>query len=145
VNPVRSHFIVPPTAATTVLSICETIDAAVAGRAALDLATQYQFTRVKAYYIVTAIIELANNIILHADCCGTVTLWPHTSAQKLSIDILVIDHGPGIADIHQALADGFSTNGGLGCGLPGVMRLMDEFDIQSSIGQGTQIWTRKWR
>jgi serine/threonine-protein kinase RsbT len=54
------------------------------------------------------------------------------------------DQGPGIRNIPQAMRDGFSTSGGLGLGLPGVKRLMDEFEIQSRPGRGTTVTVRRW-
>ena len=59
--------------------------------------------------------------------------------------VVARDQGPGISDIPRALQDGYSTSGGLGLGLPGARRLMDEFDIQSRTGQGTTITMKKWR
>ena len=54
------------------------------------------------------------------------------------------DKGPGISDIRKVMEDGYTTSGGLGAGLPGVKRLMDEFDIDSEVGVGTKITTTKW-
>ncbi len=54
------------------------------------------------------------------------------------------DQGPGIADIRRVMEDGYTTSGGLGAGLPGVKRLMDEFDIHSKVGEGTEITSVKW-
>ena len=61
------------------------------------------------------------------------------------MEIISEDGGPGISDIPLAMTDGYSTRGGLGGGLPGVKRLMDEFEIFSEIGKGTRIITRKWK
>jgi serine/threonine-protein kinase RsbT len=60
------------------------------------------------------------------------------------VSIVARDSGPGIADLDSALADGFSTSGGLGLGLPGVRRLMDRFDIESDVGRGTVVAVTKW-
>jgi serine/threonine-protein kinase RsbT len=59
--------------------------------------------------------------------------------------MVAADAGPGIADVALAMRDGFSSSGGLGLGLPGVRRLMDEFDISSEFGRGTTVTGRKWR
>jgi serine/threonine-protein kinase RsbT len=59
--------------------------------------------------------------------------------------VIAEDHGPGIADVGRALQDGYSTSGGLGLGLPGARRLMDDFDIKSRPGNGTTITMKKWR
>jgi serine/threonine-protein kinase RsbT len=55
-----------------------------------------------------------------------------------------VDRGPGIPDVSLAMRDGYSTSNGLGMGLPGTKRLMDEFEIESAIGEGTKVTIRKW-
>jgi serine/threonine-protein kinase RsbT len=65
-------------------------------------------------------------------------------AGRMGIDILARDTGPGIPDVAKALEAGYSTGPGLGVGLPGVRRLMDEFEISSRPGEGTQVTVRKW-
>ncbi len=64
---------------------------------------------------------------------------------KRGIEVVATDDGPGISDVPLAMQDGYSTSGGLGLGLPGVRRLMDEFDIVSRFGKGTTVTVRKWR
>ena len=64
---------------------------------------------------------------------------------KLGVEITATDDGPGIPDVGLAMQDGFSTSGGLGLGLPGVRRLMDEFEIHSTFGKGTRVKARKWK
>jgi serine/threonine-protein kinase RsbT len=59
--------------------------------------------------------------------------------------VTAVDDGPGIADIRQAMSDGFSTSGSLGLGLPGVRRIMDEFEIHSRSSQGTTVAVKKWK
>ena len=93
--------------------------------------------------ITTAISELARNIYLYAGN-GEIHFEPVTSFSKSGLKVIAVDHGPGIQDIRKALEDGFSTSGGLGAGLPGVKRLMDEFDLISSLGEGTTIQVVKW-
>ena len=93
--------------------------------------------------ITTAISELARNIYLYAGK-GEIHFEPVTSFSKSGLKVIAVDHGPGIQDIRKALEDGFSTSGGLGAGLPGVKRLMDEFDLISSLGEGTTIHVVKW-
>ena len=63
----------------------------------------------------------------------------------LGLEIIAVDNGPGIEDIEKALEDGFSTGGGLGIGLGGVRRLMDEFEIHSKVGEGTKVRVVKWK
>ena len=58
--------------------------------------------------------------------------------------VVASDHGPGIADLERALTDGYTTGGGLGLGLPGARRLVDEFDIKTAPGEGTTVTLIKW-
>src|SRR5437879_9703126 len=67
----------------------------------------------------------------------------HGSSRQ-GVLIIASDNGPGIRDIRQAMRDGFPTSGSLGLGLPGVRRLMDEFEISSEFGKGTTVTARKW-
>ena len=94
--------------------------------------------------IATAISELARNIVRYARS-GEIVIRSTTNSTRRGIEIVAQDSGPGIRDIEQALQIGFSTAGGLGLGLPGVRRLMDEFDIQSKLGQGTTVRITKWK
>jgi serine/threonine-protein kinase RsbT len=111
------------------------------GRAA---ALQAGFSMSEATLIATAISELARNIVSYANQ-GSVTLKPvHGPNGTTGLTIVASDSGPGIADVTLALRDGYSSSGGLGLGLPGVRRLMDEFDIASSAGSGTTVTITKW-
>lgn len=93
--------------------------------------------------IATAISELARNIYLYAGK-GSICFETIDDIERQGIRILAKDEGPGIQDLSQVMEDGFSTSGGLGAGLPGVKRLMDQFDIVSEQGKGTEIRTVKW-
>ncbi len=93
--------------------------------------------------IATAISELARNIVTYAER-GEIAVRTLSEGSRRGILVVSRDHGPGIRDIPQAMRDGHSTSGGLGLGLPGVKRLMDEFEIESAPGQGTQVTIRKW-
>ncbi len=123
--------------------ISEEIHIAEAQRDALLLAEQVGFSRADAYYLATAVSELATNIIYHADS-GEIRLNALTREDAVGVEIIAADVGPGIANIEQALREGFSTSGSLGCGLPGVSRLMDTLEIRSEPGQGTRVYARKW-
>jgi serine/threonine-protein kinase RsbT len=92
--------------------------------------------------IVTAASELSRNIILYAGS-GTVT-WDEVEDDAKGIEIVFTDSGPGIADLEQALRPGYTSGKGLGMGLPGSKRLMDEFHIESTVGEGTVVTIRKW-
>ncbi|WP_078543049.1 anti-sigma regulatory factor [Litchfieldia alkalitelluris] len=101
------------------------------------------FSTVDQARITTAISELARNIYLYAGT-GEITINKVAKSGKVGIEIKSIDNGPGISDIRQVMQDGFSTSGGLGAGLPGVKRLMDEFLIDSTPGKGTTVESIKW-
>jgi serine/threonine-protein kinase RsbT len=108
------------------------------------MATELGFSTGDATLIATAISELARNIISYARK-GQITLKMVNGLNRQGIAVIATDDGPGIPDIHQALRDGFSTSGSLGLGLPGVRRLMDEFEISSQPGRGTTVAVKKWR
>jgi serine/threonine-protein kinase RsbT len=108
------------------------------------LAVDSGFSAVDATLIATAISELARNIVTYAKH-GEITLNALAESGRRGIGIVASDQGPGIGDIRQALRDGFSTSGSFGLGLPGVRRLMDEFEISSAPGQGTRVMVKKWR
>lgn len=93
--------------------------------------------------IATAISEIARNIVVYAQC-GEMGLQIAQQGGKRGIVIIARDDGPGIADINQAMQDGFSTGKSLGLGLPGARRLMDEFEIVSEVGKGTTVTMKKW-
>lgn len=108
------------------------------------MANELGFSSGEATLIATAISELARNIVAYARK-GQITLKMLNGLNRQGISVVATDDGPGIADIRQALRDGFSTSGSLGLGLPGVRRLMDEFEITSQPGRGTMVAVKKWR
>ena len=93
--------------------------------------------------ITTAISELARNIFLYAGQ-GEICIEKQFLNGKSGLKITARDNGPGISDIRRVMEDGYTTSGGLGAGLPGVKRLMDEFDIQSKVDEGTSVIAVKW-
>jgi serine/threonine-protein kinase RsbT len=93
--------------------------------------------------VTSAISELARNILRFASA-GRLEMQIVSRGDRSGLTVVAEDGGPGIADIDRALTDGFSTTGGLGLGLPGVRRLMDEFEIDSKIGRGTVVTVTKW-
>ncbi|HTY49865.1 MAG TPA: ATP-binding protein [Steroidobacteraceae bacterium] len=107
------------------------------------LALRLGFSVSDATLIATAISELSRNIVSYART-GSVLMRSIREAGRTGMLILAADAGPGIADVPLALRDGFSSSGGLGLGLPGVRRLMDEFEIESAAGAGTRVTVRKW-
>jgi serine/threonine-protein kinase RsbT len=108
------------------------------------VANELGFSSGDATLIATAISELARNIVSYARK-GQITIRQVNGLNRRGIAVIADDEGPGIADIRQALRDGFSTSGSLGLGLPGVRRLMDEFEITSQPGKGTTVMVKKWR
>ncbi|MDE3840715.1 ATP-binding protein [Bacillus methanolicus] len=108
-----------------------------------NVAKELGFGTVDQARITTAISELARNIYLYAGK-GQICIEKIHDGGKKGVRIVAVDSGPGIADIRKVMEDGFSTSGGLGAGLPGVKRLMDEFEIDSVPGKGTDIKATKW-
>ena len=108
------------------------------------IAAELGFSSADATLIATAISELARNIVSYARR-GEIKLRTIQNSVRQGIMVIASDQGPGILDVAQALRDGFSTSGSLGLGLPGVRRLMDEFEIASKPGQGTTVTVKKWR
>jgi serine/threonine-protein kinase RsbT len=107
------------------------------------IATEVGFSASSQTLIATAISEIARNILTYAGR-GEVVLTRLDNNGRQGVEVIATDTGPGIADVEQAMQDGFSTGRGLGLGLPGARRLMDEFDIRSTPGQGTTVTMRKW-
>lgn len=93
--------------------------------------------------ITTGISELARNIYLYAGQ-GKIEIERLYKNGVFGILIIASDEGPGIADLRKVMSDGFTTSGGLGAGMPGVRRLMDEFNVVSELGVGTTITAIKW-
>lgn len=108
------------------------------------LSEKLGFSHCDSTLVATVISELARNIVHYAGI-GEIILRKIKGADRVGIAITAKDHGPGIADLSLAQRDGFSTSGGLGLGLPGVKRIMDEFEINSQAGIGTIVNTIKWK
>lgn len=108
-----------------------------------DISKDLGFGHVDQARIATAISELARNIYLYAKE-GQVAFEVSSAGGQSGLKILATDKGPGISDLRKVMQDGYTTSGGLGAGLPGVRRLMDEFTILSKEGQGTEIVTIKY-
>ena len=113
----------------------------IARKAAFRLAQTLGLSEMFAHSVATSVSELANNLFSHTCRGGAITL----TALPRGIEVIAEDDGPGIPDTELAMRDGFSTNGGLGGGLPGVRRLMDQFELVSAAGAGTRIVARKWQ
>jgi serine/threonine-protein kinase RsbT len=107
------------------------------------LAADLGFSTTDSILIATAISELARNIVSYAGK-GEIALKATHGSSRHGILVVASDDGPGIPDLVQAMRDGFSTSGSLGLGLPGVRRLVDEFQIASQPGRGTTVTVKKW-
>ncbi len=120
------------------------LDIVIARTMARDTAKAIGFGAIDQARIATAVSELARNIFLYAGT-GNVTVREIERNGRKGIEIVCEDEGPGIPDIELVMQDGYSTSRGMGMGLPGAKRLMDEFDLRSQEGVGTTITCRKWR
>jgi RNA polymerase sigma factor (sigma-70 family) len=118
-------------------------DVVTARAAARELAAKLGFSATDLTMIATAVSEVVRNIVKFADS-GEVVL-ELLEEPRTGIRIVARDAGPGIPDVDQALRDGHSTYNGLGLGLPGARRLMDEFAVVSESGRGTTVTMTKWR
>ena len=108
-----------------------------------SLAAKMGFTGSDLTILATAISEVARNIVEYAGQ-GEMLFKFVQQGSKCGIAVVARDEGPGIRDVSRAMQDGYSTGRGLGLGLPGARRLMDEFEISSRIGRGTTVIMKKW-
>ncbi|HEX2104511.1 MAG TPA: anti-sigma regulatory factor [Solirubrobacteraceae bacterium] len=108
------------------------------------LATRQGFSRTDATLIATAISEVARNIVVHVGR-GEIVLRPLDELRRCGLQVIARDEGPGIRDVEAALGEGSTTSRGLGLGLPGARRLMDDFQVASAPGRGTTVTMVKWR
>jgi serine/threonine-protein kinase RsbT len=118
-------------------------DIVLARQAGRTLADGLGFSLTDLTAIATAISEVARNITSYAGQ-GEIIIGVDRTARRSALVVEALDHGPGIADVAAALEDGYSTGNGLGLGLPGARRLMDELEIDSEPGRGTRVTLRKW-
>jgi serine/threonine-protein kinase RsbT len=118
-------------------------DIVVARQKGRELAASGGFSSMDQTLIATAISEVARNIVEYAHR-GEIILKALNLNGRRGIDVVARDQGPGIADIELAMQDGYSTGNSLGMGLPGVRRLMDEFNLESVPGRGTTVRLKKW-
>jgi serine/threonine-protein kinase RsbT len=108
------------------------------------MAERLGFPRPDPTLIATAISEVARNIVVHAGR-GEIVLRPLEDRNRFGVVVIATDEGPGIRDVEAALRDDVSGRGGLGLGLPGARRLMDDFDVESDAEHGTTVRMSKWR
>ena len=124
-----------------ITSDADLVPARAQGRA---IATRLGFSRTDATLIATAISEIARNIVVHVGR-GQLTMQGVREDRRYGLTVVATDKGPGINDIGAALAGGHGSRGGLGLGLPGARRLMDEFEVVCGPVRGTTVTMTKWR
>jgi serine/threonine-protein kinase RsbT len=120
-------------------------DIVLARQSGRDLADKLGCSSTDATLVATAISEIARNIVTYAGGGEVEISIVDDGNGRPGIEVVARDEGPGIEDIDRAMEDGFTTGRGLGLGLPGARRLMDEFEIWSSPGSGTTVVMRKWQ
>ncbi len=136
--------ITAPIVKSQTISIQTEYDIVSIRKAVREWAAQAQFSLVNQTKLMTAASELARNIYKYA---GTGMMQMHllNDGRRMGIQLIFIDQGPGIADIQLAMTDGYTTGGSLGMGLSGSKRLVSEFEINSTLGQGTQVAVILWK
>jgi len=112
-------------------------------QAVREVAARLGFGATDTTRIVTAASELARNIFKYAGS-GSMTWREVHRGSALGIELTFEDKGPGIENLDDAMSEGYTTGGGLGMGLPGAKKLMDELDIDSKLGEGTTVIVKKW-
>src|SRR5688572_17651314 len=109
-----------------------------------ECATELGLSTLDLTRIVTAASELGRNTLVHGGG-GTMLLETIAAEERCGVRLTFEDRGPGIADLAQAMTDGFTTSGGMGLGLSGSRRLVSEFEVFSRIGEGTRITVTRWK
>jgi serine/threonine-protein kinase RsbT len=132
-----------PAEAESRIAIESDADVVTARQRARELAAGLELSSTDQTLLATAISEVARNITTYATR-GEVLVSVVEADNRRGIRVVARDQGPGIEDIERALQDGYTTGGGLGLGLPGARRLVDDFSIDSAPGQGTTVTLVKW-
>lgn len=125
------------------LSIQSEGDVIAARRSIRAAASSLGFGLTDLTRVVTAVSELTRNIYHHAGA-GSVRWRSVNVGGRTGLELIFEDEGPGIADLEMAMQEGFTSGGGLGMGLSGSKRLMDELEVVSEVGRGTTVTARKW-
>ena len=119
-------------------------DVVVVRQRARTLAAGQGLSLVDQTKVVTAASELARNTLEHGKG-GEAVLETVENGTRRGVRLTFVDEGPGIPDVNAALRDGFTTGTGMGLGLPGARRLMNEFSIESTPGRGTRVMVARWK
>jgi serine/threonine-protein kinase RsbT len=126
------------------VAITTDADVVTARQRARSMGGDLGFTSTDLTLLATAISEVARNITAYAGEGEVVLRVVRGTNGREGIEVIAQDQGPGIANVELALQDGYTTGGGLGLGLPGARRLVDEFELQTEPGQGTTVRLVKW-
>lgn len=129
---------------TEVLQVRTNDDVVMVRQATRNWSVELGFSLVDVTKMVTAASELARNTVIYGGG-GTVRFERLEEGGRRALRLVFEDQGPGIADIGQALTDGFTTGNGLGLGLSGAKRLVNDFDIWSEAGRGTRVSIGRWK
>lgn len=108
------------------------------------LTQELKFSLVDQTKFVTAASELARNTLIYGGG-GEMTCEVHEEGLKTGLKLIFVDHGPGIPDMELAMKDGWTSGSGMGMGLSGAKRLVNDFEIQSEIGKGTRVAVTRWK
>lgn len=119
-------------------------DVILARRLVRDVAITQGLSLVEQTKLITAVSELARNTLLHGGG-GEMQVEVLLDGARRGVKVIFADEGPGIPNMDLAMKDGFSTKGGLGLGLSGSRRLVDQFDIDSKPGKGTKVTIIRWK
>lgn len=133
-----------PTGETSFFRIQSVHDVSNARRMGMHVAIEMGFARADATKIAVVVSELARNIYSYAREGSITIIARKESGGQDYIKIIANDRGPGITNLELAMSDGYTTSGGMGLGLSGSKRLMDEFDVHSEEGYGTTVTATKW-
>lgn len=133
-----------PVVKTDEMPIQSPSDIVMARQAVRSVAANMGFSLVDQTKIVTAASELARNTLDYGGG-GVLRLIQMEENPRKGLRLVFEDHGPGIPDVQMALKDGYTTGGGLGLGLGGARRLVNDFEIESAPGQGTRVTITRWK
>ena len=125
------------------LPVRETSDILLVRQVVRECATALGFSVLDRTKLLTAASELGRNTLIHGGG-GTMLLQTFMKNGRRGLRLTFEDKGPGIADLEQAMTDGFTTKGGMGLGLGGSKRLVDEFEVVSRVGEGTRVTATRW-
>jgi serine/threonine-protein kinase RsbT len=127
-----------------VLPLKSSNDVVIARQKVRQWAIELRFSLVDQTKLVTAASELARNTLDYG-LGGEMTIEVIAAGAKSGLRLIFEDHGPGIPDIERALKDGYTSGSGMGLGLGGSKRLVNEFDIESEVGKGTRVTVARWK